>query len=305
MSISTPTDQMRERITDEIFFTLGLKRDGFLRRKFGHLFYRPTQRFVEMFARADEMAGRAGLAAAGRAFLSDLSIRVFARGTDHLPGDGPLLVISNHPGAYDSVALASRLPRHDLKIIAYESRFYHTLPAISQEMILAPADPSERMVTLRRVIQHLRQGGSILQFGSGKVEPDPAIASGTDDWLERWSPSVEVMLRKVPETRLVLAIVSGVLLRQFANHPLTRLRLSPVNQRKLAEYMQVIFHLTHPGSLNIDVRLNFSPPFTLAELEREAKGRHLMPAILDRARHLLSEHLAQHYPFARPWQTSS
>jgi hypothetical protein len=289
-------DRMRERITDEIFLALGLKRDGFLRRRFGRLFYRPTRRFSEMFARADEAAGLGGLPAGGRSILADLSIQVQARGGEHIPEDGPLVVVSNHPGAYDSVALAACIPRPDLKIIAYETQFYHALPQIRRRMILAPGDPPGRMLALRQAIQYLQEGGAILQFGSGRIEPDPAVASGAEEWFENWSPSLEVMLRKTPETRLVLAIASGVLLRRFANHPFTRLRPGAINRRRLAEFTQVIYHLMRPAALRIDVRLSFSPPVYLADLEREAEGRRLMPAILGRARRLLAEHQDHFHP---------
>lgn len=287
-------ERMRERITDEIFLALGLNRKGFLRRRLGHLFFRPTQRFAEMFSRADDAAGQGGLPAGSRVILSDLSVQVQAHGSGPMPVDGPLLVVSNHPGAYDSVALASCIPRSDLKIIAYETQFYHALPQISRQMILAPADPQGRMVALRQALQYLQEGGAILQFGSGQIEPDPATASGAEEWFDNWSPSLEVMLRKVPETRLVLAIASGVLLRRFASHPITRLRRGAINQRRLAEFAQVIYHLIRPRSLRIQVNISFSPPIRLDDLQATVEGRRVMPVILERARYLLKEH-QQHY----------
>lgn len=289
-------DRMRERITDEIFLALGLKRSSFLRRRMGWLFYQPARRFAEIFSRADEETGRSGLFAGGRSLLEDLSVQVQPRGSEYLPANGPLVVVSNHPGAYDSAALASCIPRRDLKIIVYETQFYHALPQISQRMIMAPADPPGRMLALRRAIQHLQEGGAILQFGSGRIEPDPAAASGAEEWFENWSPSLEVMLRKVPGTILVLAITSGVLLRRFAAHPLTYLRRGAINRRRLAEFIQVIYHLMHPGALQIDVQISFSGPICLEELEREADGRRLMLVILDRARRLLAEHQFYYYP---------
>ncbi len=289
-------DRMRERITDEIFLALGLKRDSWLRRHFGKLFHKPTQRFSEIFARADDETSRYGLFAGGRSILKDLSVQVQSRGGEYLSENCPLVVVANHPGAYDSAALASCIPRRDLKIIVYETQFYHALPHISQCMIMAPADPPGRMLALRRAIQHLQEGGAILQFGSGLIEPDPAITKRAEEWFENWSTSLEVMLRKAPDTLLVLAIASGVLLRRFASHPLTHLRRGEVNHRRLAEFTQVIYHLMKPGALRITVNLSFSPPVRLAELEKDSTGRRLMPAILDHARSLLAEHCLHYYP---------
>lgn len=56
MPDSSQIDQLRERITDEIFFALGFKKQGIMRRVFGRLFYLPTHRFARMFAEADEAA---------------------------------------------------------------------------------------------------------------------------------------------------------------------------------------------------------------------------------------------------------
>lgn len=295
-SVKQVRDNIRETITDEIFLAFGLKRDGFLRRTFGRLFFRPANRFSEIFARADEATGQAGLPGGSRVVASNMDIQVELRGGELMPAEGPLLVVSNHPGAYDSVALAYCIPRIDLKVIAFETQFYHTLPNISQRMIMAPADPSGRMIALRSAIQNLQTGGSIMQFGSGKIEPDPAIADGTDEWFENWSPSLEAMLRKVPDTRLVLAIVSGVLLRRFAKHPITHLRHGGVNQRRIAEFMQVINHLTSTKPLNIQVRVNFSAPISLADLQRDASDKRLMSSILAHASRLLEEHRQQYYP---------
>ena len=77
-------DRMRERITDEIFLALGLKRSSFLRRRMGWLFYQPAQRFAEIFSRADEETGRSGLFAGGRSLLEDLSVQVQPLGSEYL-----------------------------------------------------------------------------------------------------------------------------------------------------------------------------------------------------------------------------
>ena len=37
-----------------------------------------------------------------------------------LPSEGPLLIVSNHPGAADILALAAALPRKDIKFVAQD-----------------------------------------------------------------------------------------------------------------------------------------------------------------------------------------
>lgn len=291
----TDIDHMRERITDEIFFALGFKRDGALRQLFGRLFYQPTQTFAKIFATADEAVGQAGLPAGSRVILERLGVAVQAAGADNIPPKGPLLVVSNHPGAYDSISLASMMPRPDMKIIVFETQLYRAMPNTHRCFIFASEDTVGRMVTLRNAVQHLQERGAILQFGTGKIEPDPEVAQGAETWIGKWSHSLEIMLRKAPQTQVVLAIASGVVLPRFANHPLTWMRRGEINKRRLAEFLQVIQHLVRPNSVKVHVKLSFSPPCSVPDLEGSFETRRLMPQILTCAQAHLSRHMQYFY----------
>ena len=157
---------------------------------------------------------------AGDSLARSLEVSVSARGLEQIPADGPLLIVSNHPGAYDSAVLCSCIPRPDLKIIVSDVPFYRAFPNISRQMIFVPADPPGRMLALRSAVEHLQDGGAILQFGTGKIDPDPEVQPGAESALADWLPSIELMLRKAPLTKLVLAIASGVVQRRFVDHPL-------------------------------------------------------------------------------------
>jgi len=280
---------LRERITDEVFLALGMPKSGFFRRNFGWLVRPPTQRFASYFASADLAARDQGLQGAGRELLKNLSVSVDAHGMDTLPQDGPLIVASNHPGAYDSACLAASIPRPDVKIIVYEIPFYHALEFIQQRMIFVSPNPDLRMSALREAIDHLRNGGALIQFGTGRIDPDPAAQPGSLETLEKWSPSLEIMLRKVPETRLSLAMVSGVLMKRFTHHPLTRLRKMPIDRRRIAEFMQVISQLISGRAPGVQPSITFAPPVTTQVLAAESDDRW-MEGILVRARNLLTEH---------------
>lgn len=283
---------MQDRITDEIFFALLKRKTGLLRRLFGRLVAQPASRFSRVFAAADEAAGREGLPAAGQSLVDDLAVQLTREGAENIPQAGPLLVVANHPGAYDSAALCASIPRRDLKIIAYEIPFYRVFPHISQRMIFVTDDSAGRMLAIRQAVQHLQEGGAILQFGTGRIDPDPLVAEGAESALADWLPSIEIMLRKVQQTRLVLAIASGVLLRRFANHPLTRIHRDAMDRRRLAEFMQVIQQLLRPRSVLPRARLSFSTPIAASQLLAESGAERLMPAIIRQARQLLASHLS-------------
>ena len=282
---------IRSAITDEIFFALGLGRRGFLRRCLGWLFALPTSIFARYTAAVDQAVGKGGLPAGSQKMLDLLGVKMQVKGTFQIPSKGPTIILSNHPGAYDSIAIGSQVPRNDLKFIVSKTRFYQALPNIYPRLIDVSKDPHERMLVLRGAIDHLRQGGILLQFGSGLIEPDPAIHTIGDDVFKKWYQSIEIFLRKVPETVVVPTIASGVLLERFDSHPLTKLRRGGLNKRRLAEFMQVIQQLVFPKSVKTHPHISFGKPFTLTDVIRESKEKRLMPAIIARIKDQLKAHL--------------
>ncbi len=282
---------LRQRITDEIFAAFGMKKNGPMRKLFGWMFYLPTTRFARLFAEADAATAKGGLGAGCKVVIDYLAVHMKVSGVENLQTNGPLMILSNHPGAYDSVAIGSQISRKDFRIIVGEIPLYYAMPNVSPLFIYAPiaSDTTGRMLTLRTAIEHLQKGGSLLHFGAGTIEPDPAVQPGAVDWLSRWSPSVEIMLRKASETRVVLAVASGVLLKRYFQHPLTRLRRQPVAKRRLAEFMQVLTQLAFPGSVKADMRLHFAPPISVEDLTRQANGGRFMPVLIQHVHRLLSE----------------
>ncbi len=254
--------QMQSRITDEIF-KVGLAPEGWFRRGFGWAFNLPIRRFVHLFAAADQAAVHEGIPGGCRSLLRDFNLQPKVKGAENLEGEGPLLIAANHPGAYDSACLGAFVPRTDLKLIVYETSFYHALFNIDPYLIHTTHDPSRRMQALRQAVRHLQTGGSLLTFGTGKIEPDPALGNGDDIGIADWSPAVEILLRK-----------------------------APVGQRRLAEYLQIIWHLLFRRAVAVQPLLTFSAPLTLSALEAEADGERLMPLILRKAQALQAEHLA-------------
>ncbi|MCJ7695245.1 MAG: hypothetical protein MUO40_07430, partial [Anaerolineaceae bacterium] len=140
--------------------------------------------------------------------------------------------------------------------------------------------------------EHLNKGGIFLQFGSGLIEPDPSIRSVGEEVFNKWSPSLEIMLRKVPQTKIVPAIASGVLKERFASHPFTHLRKDEMDKRRLAEFMQVIQQLIWPKSVKANPKISFGKVMTLKSLEKQSSDRRLMETVINNVRTALTEHLA-------------
>jgi 1-acyl-sn-glycerol-3-phosphate acyltransferase len=277
----------REKIVGEIFYALGLSRTGIPRRIFGPLFWRPAGRLGRIAAQADETAATSGISGAARRILPDFCLRVSARGTEAIPSDGPLLVVANHPGGLDSVAILASIPRKDVNVVISDVPFTRAFESAGRYFVFAPPGPAGRASALRSAVGRLRSGEALLIFPHGDVEPDPETSAGSCGSLGDWSRSLEIMLRRAPGTRLVVAIASGALSPRFARSPLVRLRRSATRRQKLAEVLQFVRQVIRPGSVPLDIRLTFGEPVEGADLI--AKGT--MPTVEAIARRLLASHM--------------
>jgi len=279
---------LQNRITDEIFFALGLPRSGLARRALGSLFYTPAHRFGRVAANFENETTRAGLGAGAIQIMRDFSLTSTTRGVENIPAEGPVLILSNHPGAYDSAVITAAIPRRDLTLVVSDVGFTRALTAAQPHFVFVSTDMVERMDSIRQMVHRLQNGGSVLLFARGDVEPDPSFMPGAAETMASWSRSIEILLRKAPQTQLVIEIASGVILPKFMNNPIARLRRLPYHQQKLAEMLQMFQQLLFPKSIGtINVHVSFSQPFLAASLPQA----DLMPAVITRARQALEEHL--------------
>jgi hypothetical protein len=277
-------------LVDEIFKALGLSSEGWARRRLGGIFAPITRRLADIGVTFDRLVRDDGFSQAAAWALTNFCKGVRALGTEHVPKHGPLLVISNHPGAYDALVITSNLHRDDIKIISSDIPFLKNLPHLYQNFLFISQDTHERMGGARGAIRHLREGGAVLLYATGKIDPDPATFPNPEAHIDRWSPSIDLFLRVVPETQTLLTIVSGVLSHKWGYSPLTRLRRQDMDKRRLAEFGQVMQQLLFPGKTYYSPQVSFAAPFLANDLRAGSPGGRLLPEITTRGRALLKEH---------------
>lgn len=210
------------------------------------------------------------------------------RGAGEISVDGPLLVVSNHPGGFDSVAILSCIPRKDLKVLLSDVPFTRAFSAARQYFIYVPPDVLGSATTLRASIDHLKSGGALLIFPNGDVEPDPELSGGAAESIQDWSRSIEIMLRAVPNAWLQVAIISGVQMSKFMRSPILKIRKAGPRRQKMAEVLQIIRQMIFPSRVPTNVHISFAKPIKAAEL---AKGEW-MPSVIKIACELLEDHMA-------------
>jgi hypothetical protein len=233
-----------------------------------------ARRLAEYDRRLDELGFRVGAAAVLRAATDGVSVR----GADRVPPHGPLLIVANHPGLSDAVALLAALGRDDAWIVAADYPFLHALRGANRRFVFVYEGSAARLSAMRRIGTRLRRGDAVLLFPAGGVEPDPALAPVlARESLERWSRSLDVFGRVAPETRIVPAFVSGVHSRAAFDHALARRRSPHRERQRLAALLQMAL----PSYQRVRVEVTFGEPIA-------ASGPDARDAVLSAMRALMA-----------------
>jgi hypothetical protein len=220
--------------------------------------------FARQVAAYDESVGSSGLRDASLRILRKNIGRLEVAGLDNIPPEGPLLLVSNHPGLTDAVSLLSTIPRDDVRIVAADRPFLRVLGNTSRHLIYLGESEAGNTAVLRRVAKHLRGGGAVLIFPGGQIEPDPALARAASSPLAGWSKSIGLIVRLCGEIKVVPAIVSGVTCARARNHFLARLRREQKDRERMGAMIQILI----PAYRRVTVRLAFGPALEASVLRR-------------------------------------
>jgi hypothetical protein len=203
------------------------------------IFRKPAQIFAMHIVDFDNTVGLHGIHEGGRNLLNRYvrDMRIF--GADRIP-ESAFLALSNHPGMTDTVALFAALNRRDLQIIALDRPFLNALPHTSKQLFYVHDDAAKRMGLVRQVSTHLKNGGAILTFPAGQIEPDPNVYPGAVDSLQTWTDSVGVFIRMAPHAAILPVLVRGVVSEKYANHWLLRIKKTREEKEKLATALQLL-----------------------------------------------------------------
>jgi len=289
---NTDVNALTETLIFEITKALALPQTQTVRRILGLLAGRAAHRFSELAIELDCIVEQDGLAAGARWLLPRFVRSHSACGVENIPPEGPLVIASNHPASIDSVVISAHVSRPDYKVIIGEIPFFKNLPNVSRNAIFAPAqnDISGRMQVVREIIQHLKRGGAILIFARGGIEADPAFMPEADAEFKHWSRSLEIFLRKVPQTQVLVTIVGGVIAKPAMSHPVTRFRKARPDRQRLAFMYQMIRQILSGREI-----FGLTPRVTFGELisiHNTIDHEHLLQTINESAHRVLKTHMA-------------
>lgn len=275
----------------QIMSVMGVKHPNWISRFLFLILSSPVKRISKILVELDQNISEIGSNQAAKVFMGHFVTKVDLRGAEYIPEKGPLLLMCNHPAAYDVIILAACIHRDDLKILASDIQIIKKLPNIANALIPVPYHIPARLQTVRAAIQHLNNGGALLIFPRGDVEPDPAVSPGAEQSLNNWSASLELFLRKVPQTISVVAIASGVLSKKWFKNPLINFWKKYEQRQKVAEIFQVATQLITGKMPRSTPMVSFSPPLTVDALGgADAPEGTILANLIEQARILLEDH---------------
>ena len=249
-----------ERLTqvcvDDLISAFGLGRVSFGRALMESISRIPARRLARQILTYDRIVGASGLGTGGAWALKRLSRNNTIESKENVPRNGPLLLVSNHPGLADAVALFAATPRDDLRVIAADRPFLEALPNTSRHLLTVAETSAGRSGVARAATRHLRDGGAVLTFPGGRIEPDPAVLPGALRALDRWSSSADLFARLTPGLVIVPVVVSGVLSPSALRNPLIHLR----RRRREREWLAATLQMLVPALRNVDARVHFGRP---------------------------------------------
>jgi hypothetical protein len=126
-----------------------------------------------------------------------------------------------------------------------------------------------------------------LLLPAGEIEPDPAVSQDAIVSLDRWSRSVGLIARHVPQLSIVPAVVSGVLLPRFQHHWFIWIRRTKSGRQELGTALQVLAR----ASIAAKVRLVYGQPIESRDFaERDVTAAAITSIVIERVRELMVNH---------------
>jgi 1-acyl-sn-glycerol-3-phosphate acyltransferase len=219
------------------------------------LLWPPARRFASQVQHLDDLVAAGGLPAGARWALRTFTHSLTTIGREQVPLDGPLLAVANHPGLTDAMALVVALEaRPDLKIVALDRQFLRAIPAVAARLLWV-AD-HDRVALIHAARAHLADGGALLTFPAGTIEPDPSVRPARAA-LADWSPSVRALARGLPGLRVLPLAVAGVISSTALAAPIVRRIANTADREYAAATLQVLL----PRFRDTDTTVLVGEPF--------------------------------------------
>lgn len=256
---------LAQRSAEEMVLAAGLRDvPQWLRDALARALFHASLPLARTLARFDADLESTGLHAAAATALAEFGAAWECSSV--VPSTGPLLVVANHPGAYDALMLMAAMRRSDLAIVAAERSFLRALPNLSKRLLwVSDSCDARRANAVRKAWRHLSSGGALLHFGAGRIEADPAFGEASQSGSLPWCQGTGALVRGAAQVRgtVVAALVMGV-----HSARVKRLILTRVAERFGISTLAPLLQITLRRYRDVRARVAFSDALAAAELVR-------------------------------------
>jgi len=219
-----------------------------MRRLMGPVANHVAGRFVSY----DRALGEDGMRYGSAWIVDDATGGLSVEGRERVPTRGPLLVVANHPGLSDAMAILAALGREDAWIVTANYPFLRAMRLASRRFLFVSDDRGDRISAFRRIVARLRAGETVIVFPAGNLELDPALSRDAAlASLVTWSRSIELLARLAHGTVVVPAAISGVVSRSAFDHPLAKRRGVVKERQRVAALLQLALPVYRENRVSI------------------------------------------------------
>jgi len=226
----------------------------------------------------DHALGEAGIRHGSAWIVDDATGGLAVNGRERVPAECPLLVVANHPGLSDAMAVLAALGREDAWIVTANYPFLRAMRLASRRFLFVSDDRANRLSAFRSIVSRLRAGETVLVFPAGGLELDPALSrDGALASLATWSRSIEILARLARDTLVVPAAIRGVVSRSAFDHLLARRRGAPKDRQRMATLLQLAFPAHRPDRVSVSFGAPIAP----------CVGRDVHATVIDAMREMI------------------
>ena len=111
-----------------------------------------ANRVAERFVTNDRALGEDGMRHGSAWIVDDATGGLAVEGGERIPVRGPLLVVANHPGLSDAVALLAALGREDAWIVTVNYPFLRAMRLASRRFLFVSDDRADRLSAFRSIV---------------------------------------------------------------------------------------------------------------------------------------------------------
>jgi len=236
---------------------------------------RQVRQFADNMAVFNAQLVSDGLMAASIEICARYSGKIAAQGLENIPADGPVLLVSNHPGMFDTLAIYATLPRQEIRAIARPQPILGLLSSLAPNLLMLPDEGPGRSGGLREVLRYLRNGAPLLIFPAGHLEPEPVLIGRHEpgsafpaEPFVPWSAGVGTLVRMAARQGIPLKVVPTSIVGALSVStwqwfgPLIRSRKTLRAREDLVAVLQVAFPRFGPTT----IRVTYGKPLDVAAL---------------------------------------